>query len=115
MMYAVLAATAALSIAVYLLVLFRAIPGAITERFGEREALPQDLGKWKVDTESDAARRAQSRGLTREVRTWLHPGGGLFHRERLVEQARLRDHSTLEIVEVEPERALRRKRHKVES
>jgi hypothetical protein len=98
------------AIAVYLLVVFREVPGAMSERWGELEGLPPDLGEWTTDDDSEAAIDARERGLTREVRTWREPGAGLFGRDRLVLQVRYKN-ATGEIESVEPDRKIRRRRH----
>jgi hypothetical protein len=84
----------------------------VTERWGELEGLPTDLGEWSTDDESEAAIDANQRGLTREVRTWLHQGGGWFGRDRLVLQVRYKNTETGEIESAEPDRALSRRRVK---
>lgn len=100
------------AIAVYLLVVFREVPGAVTERWGELEGLPDDLGVWTTDEDSEAAIEASSRGLAREVRTWREPGGDWFGRDRLVLQVRYRNRESGEIDSVEPDRKLARRRIK---
>lgn len=100
------------AVAVYLLVVFREVPGAVTERWGELEGLPGDLGEWSTDEDSEAAIEANQRGLVREVRTWLEPGAGWFGRDRLVLQVRYKNPETGEIDGVEPDRVLARRRVK---
>ena len=111
MLYLMLLFIGILAIAVYLLVVFREVPGAVAERWGELEGLPRDLGEWTVDEESEAAIEARTRGLTREVRTWREPGAGLFGRDRLLLQVRYRN-AAGEIDSVEPDRKLERRRVK---
>ena len=89
----------------YILVIYREVPGAVEQRLGVLEALPEDVGKWKVDTESDEGKEAASRGLKRESR--------LFHDiqgNRLLRQVRYRNQATNEITRVEPDEIVKRKR-----
>jgi hypothetical protein len=111
MLYLMLLFIGILAIAVYLLVVFREVPGAVSERWGELEGLPTDLGEWTTDEDSEAAVEASERGLTREVRTWREPGAGLFGRDRLVLQVRYKN-AAGEIESVEPDRKLQRRRVK---
>lgn len=101
------------AVAVYLLVVFREVPGAVSERWGELEGLPNDLGTWTTDEDSEAAIEARERGLAREVRTWREPHAGWFGRDRLVLQVRYRDLATGEIDSTEPDRPLQRRRVKL--
>jgi hypothetical protein len=101
------------AVAVYLLVVFREVPGAVTERWGELEGLPDDLGEWSVDDESEAAIEARQRGQVREVRTWRDAGAGWFGRDRLVLQVRYKSADTGEIEGAEPDRVLKRRRVKL--
>ena len=55
MLYLILLFIGIVAIAVYLLVVFREVPGAVAERWGELEGLPADLGEWATDEESEAA------------------------------------------------------------
>src|SRR5690606_40084020 len=103
MIYLILLFFGVAAIAVYLLVVFHEVPGAMAERWGELEGLPDDLGEWSVDEESEAAIEARSRGLTREVRTWREPGAGRFGRDQLLLQVRYRN-AAGEIESVEPDR-----------
>jgi hypothetical protein len=112
MLYLMLLFVGIASVAVYLLVVFREVPGAVTERWGELEGLPSDLGEWAVDEESEAANEAHARGLTREVRTWREPGAGWFGRDRLLLQVRYRSSESGEIESTEPDRVLKRRRIK---
>lgn len=112
MLYLMLLFIGIAAVAVYLLVVFREVPGAVTERWGELEGLPGDLGEWAVDDESEAAIEARQRGLVREVRTWREAGTGVFGRDRLLLQVRYRNPETGEIDSAEPDRVLRRRRVK---
>ncbi len=111
MLYLMLLFIGIAAIAVYLLVVFREVPGAMAERWGELEGLPPDLGEWTTDTDSEAAIDARERGLTREVRTWREPDASLFGRDRLVLQVRYKN-TAGEIESVEPDRKLPRRRVK---
>jgi hypothetical protein len=102
------------AIAVYLLVVFREVPGAMAERWGELEGLPTNLGEWTTDEDSEAAIDAQQRGLRREVRTWREPGVGPFGSDRLVLQVRYKN-AAGEVESVEPDRKIRRRRRRVEA
>jgi hypothetical protein len=86
-------------------VIHREVPGAVEQRFGVLEALPEDIGKWKADTESDEGKAAAARGLRRESR--------LFHdaqANRLLRQVRYRNQATNEIARVDPDEVVKRKR-----
>lgn len=112
MLYLMLLFIGISAVAVYLLVVFREVPGAVTERWGELEGLPEDLGQWVVDLDSEAANEARERGQVREVRTWREPGTGWFGRDRLVLQIRYRNADSGEIEDAEPDRVIRRRRFK---
>jgi hypothetical protein len=92
-------------IGLYLLFMFNLVPGMAEERLGVLEALPPDTGTWKVDAESDAARAAAAEGLVREVRHFFYEDRG-----RLVLQARCRNRETNEIVRIEAETPIKRRR-----
>ena len=111
MLYLMLLFIGIAAIAVYLLVVFREVPGAMAERWGELEGLPADLGEWTTDEDSEAAIEARERGLQREVRTWREPSAGLFGRDRLVLQVRYKN-AAGEIESVEPDRKIERRRIK---
>jgi hypothetical protein len=100
-----------LAVGVYLLFIFSQVPGAKEQRLGVLEPLPADLGKWKIDEDSPEAAAAKREGQVREVRVLHYEGTGFSH-GRLVEQVRYRSAETHEIVRVEPERELKRKRVK---
>ena len=87
-------------------------PGLKEERFGVLEPLPENLGKWQVDVESDAGRSAAAAGQKREVRL-LFEAGGLIGSGKLTRQARLRDAVTNEILAVLPDEEVKRKRVRV--
>jgi hypothetical protein len=100
------------AVAVYLLVVFKEVPGALTERWGELEDLPEDLGEWTTDETSEAGVAASEQGLSREVRTWRDAGGGWFGKDRLLRQVRYRDRETGEIEGAEADRVIKRRRIK---
>jgi hypothetical protein len=102
---------AAFGTGLYLAIMYSSIPGAVDERLGTLEALPDSLGQWVVDTVSDAGKQAAIAGKVREVRT-LHQGGGLFSREHFVVQVRLRNAETGEVESVESEQHVPRRRLK---
>lgn len=84
-------------------------PGLKEERFGVLEPLPENLGKWESDTESDAGRAALADGHRLEVRL-LFEEGGLLRAGRLLRQSRLRDATTNEIQRVLPDELVKRRR-----
>jgi hypothetical protein len=109
--YLFLLIVAALSVGLYLLFIFSQVPGIAEQRLGVLEPLPDDLGKWKVDSESPPeANFTGSEGVVREVRLVFHEGRG-FSAGKLVRQVRYRS-ATGEIVRVEPEREIKRRRLK---
>lgn len=84
-------------------------PGLKEERFGVLEPLPPDLGKWQVDPESGAGKKAAADGKKLEVR-FLYEEGGLLSSGKLLRQSRLRDGATNDIVEVLPDVPIKRRR-----
>ncbi len=103
-----------LGIVVYLTLMFSAIPGAVDERLGALEPLPENLGQWTNDDSSDDAKAAARDGLTREVRHLHQPRSGLFGREYITRQVRYRD-ATGRITRVDPEEKHPRRRIKTEA
>jgi hypothetical protein len=103
--YLLLLFVAAVAIGVYLLFILSQVPGAAEQRLGVLEALPANLGQWQSDGETDD-------GLAREVRHIFHEGSGLFAQGKLVRQVRYRDGASGEIVRVDPEQVVKRKRIK---
>jgi len=101
---------AAAGIAFYLVLIMREVPGAAEERFGRLEALPRDLGKWRVDEQSSETAAAKARGLRREERFVLVEKSGFFVGSRLLHQVRYRSLETNEIVRIEPDQVVKRKR-----
>jgi hypothetical protein len=108
MFYVFLLVVAALGVGVYLVFIFQNVPGIKEERLGKLEPLPPDVGTWKPDAESEAARAALAEGLRRETRLFFDES-----KNRLYEQARYRDLEGTEIVRVEPDRRIKRRRIKV--
>lgn len=102
MYYVFLVVTAAVAVGVYLLVIFRNVPGAVEERLGVLEPLPPDIGVWKADGDPASAR---ADGLTREQRLFLDQG-------KLVRQTRYRDATTGEIVRADKDQVVKRRRIK---
>lgn len=107
MFYVFLLIIAVLGIGMYLLFFLQNVPGAAEERLGVMEPLPEDVGEWKLDAESADARGAAEQGLRRETRTFYDEA-----RRRLLRQARYRSVETGDIVRVEPDELVKRKRIK---
>lgn len=105
MFYVFLLLLAAAGVAVYLLFFLSHVPGATEERLGEYEPLPEGLGAWQVEKEGSAAGAAADQGLVREQRLLLQEGG-----RRFIKQVRYRSAETREIVRIEPEEVISRRR-----
>ena len=105
MAFVLMVVIALIGVVVYLFFVMNAVPGAKAERFGALEALPADVGKWRVDEASDAALAAKEEGLLREVRHFYHEDQG-----RLALQVRYRDRVTKKIARIEPEVTVPRRR-----
>ena len=88
MFYLFLLVVAALGVGVYLVFIFRLVPGAAEERLGILEPLPHDIGQWQGDESSPEGRAAQSRGRKREVRLFFAEGRGLFGQGRFLDGKR---------------------------
>ncbi len=110
MAYLLMIAIAFLAAGIYLFFAMSSVPGAKAERFGALEDLPEDVGKWKVDENSAAARRASEAGLLREVRHFYHEPQGFAGSGRLVLQVRYRNAETRRIARIEPEQPVERRR-----
>lgn len=111
-MYWALAMIGVLAAAVYVLVVYRAVPGAASERLGELAPLPDDLGQWQNDSSSPEAEQAARHNETLEVRSWHYPSTGLFSNGKLVKQLRYRNRDTGSIVRTGPDQKLTRLRIK---
>jgi hypothetical protein len=107
-----LVAIAAIGALFYLLVIYREIPGAVEQRLGVLEELPEDVNKWKTDEESEAGKAAVLKGLRRESRLYFDANAGVMGSGKFVRQARYRNRATNEITSVEPDEPVRRKRVK---
>ena len=105
MFYFFLVLVGILGIGIYVLFIFNLVPGVQEERLGVLEPLPADVGRWHAVEESDAGRAAARDGLVREERHYFYEARG-----KLVLQARYKQQSTGEIVRVEPDRPVKRKR-----
>ncbi len=79
------------------------VPGAKDERLGVLEPLPPRMGEW---VEQDAV---SSDGLVVEKR-YLQPESSGFSGPKVLLQVRYRDAETREIVRVDPEQVIKRKR-----
>ncbi len=110
MFYVFLIIVAALGVGVYLLFIFKLVPGAMEERLGVLEPLPDDVGQWKPDDHSPEARAALERGQKREERLFFEEGKGIFAQGRLLKQVRYRSAASNEIVEVLPDEPVKRRR-----
>ena len=113
MFFVFLLIVAALGIAVYLVFIFKLVPGAAEERLGVLEPLPDDIGKWRVDEDSALGKAARERNRKREERLFFEEGKGLMAQGRLVRQVRYRNLSSNAIEEVEPDEPVKRKRIRV--
>lgn len=112
MFYVFLVIVAALGVGIYLLFIFKLVPGAMEERLGVLEPLPDDVGKWRVDEDSPEGKAALARNLKREERLFFEESQGLLTRGRLVRQVRYRNAASNAIQEVEPDQPVKRKRIK---
>ena len=110
MFYVFLVIVAALGVGVYLLFIFRLVPGAAEERLGVLEPLPPHVGKWQVDEDSSLGKAALARHRKREERLFFEEGTGLMAQGRLVRQVRYRNLTSNAIEEVEPDEVVKRKR-----
>lgn len=113
MFFLFLIIVAALGIAVYLVFIFKLVPGAAEERLGVLEPLPDDVGQWKPDEASEAGQAARARNQRREERLFFEEGKGLMAQGRLVRQVRYRNVQSNEIESVDPDQPVKRKRIRV--
>jgi len=107
-----LVAIAAIGALFYLLVIYREIPGAVEQRLGTLEELPENINKWRDDEESEEGKAAAAKGLRREKRIFFDEKGGSFGAGRFVRQVRYRNRATGAITSVEPDEVIKRKRVK---
>jgi hypothetical protein len=98
------------AVGVYVTLILHLVPGAAEERLGVLEELPPDLGVWQTDDSSPEGKAASARGLIRQIRTCHEPAVGWFGSERLLRQTRYRDRATNEIVRVDQDTAVKRRR-----
>ena len=113
MFYVFLLIVAALGVAVYLVFIFKLVPGAAEERLGVLEPLPNDIGQWHVDEDSELGQAALARNRKREERLFFEEGTGLMAQGRLLHQVRYRNLTNNAIEEVEPDQPVKRKRIRV--
>ncbi|NLE85478.1 MAG: hypothetical protein GX607_03670 [Myxococcales bacterium] len=105
MFYVLMLLFAVAGIAAYLLLFLSHVPGAREERLGEYEPLPENLGRWTVVVGGEPGQASGDEGLVREERLLLQEGG-----RRLIKQVRYRHPETREIVRVDPEELIVRRR-----
>ena len=108
MFYVFLVLVGIAGVAVYVLFIFNLVPGAQDERLGVLEPLPPDVGRWSADADSVQGRAAVREGLVREVRHFFYENN-----KKLVLQVRYKHKDTGEIVRVDPEQPVKRKRVRV--
>lgn len=108
MFYVFLVLVGIAGLGVYVLFIFNLVPGVQDERLGVLEPLPPDVGTWKVDDSSELAARARADGLVREVRHYYYEG-----KNKLVRQVRYKQADSGDIVRVEPDEIVKRKRRRV--
>jgi hypothetical protein len=111
--YVFLLIVAALGVAVYLVFIFKLVPGAAEERLGVLEPLPDDIGQWHVDEDSELGKAALARNRKREERLFFEEGKGFMAQGKLVRQVRHRNLTNNAIEEVEPDQPVKRKRIRV--
>lgn len=105
MFYVFLLIIAALGVGLYLMFFLQNVPGAVEERLGVLEPLPEDLGTWKAVQSSEAARSASLLGQVREERVFFDEARG-----KLLAQVRFRSSETGEIVRALPDTVIKRRR-----
>ncbi len=98
--YVFLLVVGAIGAIAYLAMFMSHVPGAADERLGKLQELPQELNEWVED-----AKRTED-GLIRETRYLMSD----TTTTRLTLQVRLRDPNTRDIVRVEPEKNIKRRR-----
>jgi hypothetical protein len=106
--YVFLVVVGVVAAALYVTLFVKEVPGFAEQRLGKLEDLPPDVGKWREDAESPEASAARDEGLVREVRHWWDS-----ERSKLWLQVRYRDAKTREIVRVEPDVPVKRRRVRV--
>ena len=111
MLYLLFLGIALVPCVIYAVVVILEVPGMADERLGTLEALPDDVGEWKIDSDSEATRSAAAEGLVRETRLWINPND-LFGRKKIYRQVRYLDRETLDLVRTEKDVRIRRKRVK---
>ena len=107
MWFVVLLGISAVAVIGYLFVIFRAVPGAVDARLGKFEDIPDDVGVWTVDENSDAAKQAASEQLRCERRVLYDEQTGKF-----THQTRYRHAETNAITRVDDDRVVKRRRIK---
>lgn len=112
MIYLFVVIIGAIGTIAYLSIMLNAVPGALDERLGKLEDLPPNLGEWQTDESSAEGAALLQQGKRMEVR-YLLEQGGLFRRQAIVKQSRVRDAATKEILEILPEERNRRRRRPV--
>ncbi len=112
MIYLFIVLIGALGFLAYLGIMFNAVPGTLDERFGTLEKLPDNLGTWTYDTESEEGAALAAAGKRLEIRHLLESSGLLARKQYLIKQVRVRDLATNEIIEVRPEQRMVRRRRK---
>lgn len=103
--YVFLILVAGLGALIYLGLFFTQVPGAKEERLGVLEPLPEPLGVWQVDPDKTTEGYQVERRYLFEESKGLGAG-------TLILQVRWRDAATREIVRVEPEVLIQRRRTK---
>lgn len=101
MVYAFVLAIGVLAVVVYLVFALGEVPGMAAERIGELEPLPADLNRWRTEDGGEAT----AGGLLRQVRhVWVEAERQLYL------QVRYLDPTTEEVVRLEPDQRVKRRR-----
>ncbi len=114
MLYAFVLLCGLVAAGAYVLFFMSQVPGAAEDRLGVYEALPPDLGKWKPEESTAAAQAGLAAGQLREIR-WFFQEAGIGSGGNLIQQVRVRDIKSGEILVVEPEVVIKRRRIKKEA
>lgn len=97
---------------IYVWVIWMEVPGFADERLGVLEDLPDNIGKWTRDEESEKAKAAEQEGLIYETRLWIYGNNPFTNQPKIYRQFRYLDSETEEFVRADKDKRYKRKRVK---